>query len=416
MGSGHHYILRFRQPIVMSFIATGAGYSVVADVSLHFISADGRTTNRAAGEEGPRQRLLGNLPRDGYNATHVISPHPHRPSQCNWRRHPDHAGRLRLRERFPQAFLAWAVEERAAALLRGHETLDELILLPRHWLKSPGGVWRLRRKLKGLRFDATIDVQSLTKSALLAGLSGARQRIGFGNPGGRELSKWFNNRRVDPKSTHVVDRYLELLRPLGIESPAVRFQVPEHDEDRARLRRRRFAKSGWKAALRSSIPGAGWPSKLWPSDRYAAVARHLHSAWHLATLVVWAGEAERRMAEQIAGDSAGAGHVAPHTSLTELAALARRARLFVGADTGPLHLAAAVGTPCVGLYGPWPAARHGPYGPQHIALQKLFFEGPTRARRRAPPIYMESITAEMACEACDRVLLANAECKMPLAK
>ncbi len=121
--------------------------------------------------------------------------------------------------------------------LRGHEALDELIELPRGWLKSPGGVWRLRRRLHDLRFDTTIDVQSLTKSAVLAWLSGAKRRIGFGNPGGRELSKWFNNQRVDPKATHVVDRYLELLRPLGIESPAVRFQVPEHEADRAAAER-----------------------------------------------------------------------------------------------------------------------------------------------------------------------------------
>src|SRR5271169_2959535 len=80
-----------------------------------------------------------------------------------------------LRERFPHAFLAWAVERRAAALLRGHEALNELIELPRGWLKSPGGVWRLRQKLRNLQFDVTIDVQSLTKSALLARLSGARR-------------------------------------------------------------------------------------------------------------------------------------------------------------------------------------------------------------------------------------------------
>jgi heptosyltransferase I len=99
--------------------------------------------------------------------------------------------------------------------------------------------------------------------------------------------------------------------------------------------------------------------------------------------------------------------VAPPTTLPQLAALARRARIFVGADTGPLHLAVAVGTRCVGLYGPWPAAKHGPYGPQNIALQKMVFEGPTRQRRHAPPVYMESITTEMVCEACDRILNAK---------
>ena len=91
-------------------------------------------------------------------------------------------------------------------------------------------------------------------------------------------------------------------------------------------------------------------------------------------------------------------------SLTVLAALIRRARLFVGSDTGPLHLAAAVGTPCVALYGPWPAEKHGPYGPQHIAIQKMRFEGSTRQRRRASSIYMEAIDVESVCAACDQIL------------
>ena len=99
-----------------------------------------------------------------------------------------------------------------------------------------------------------------------------------------------------------------------------------------------------------------------------------------------------------------AARLAPPTSLTELAALARRARLFLGSDTGPLHLAAAVGTPCVGLYGPWPAERHGPYGAQHVALQEAFFDGPTRKRRKAPPALMEAITVDRVCEACDQIL------------
>ncbi len=308
-----------------------------------------------------------------------------------------------LRERFPDAMLAWAVERRAGTLLQGHEALDELIMLPRGWLKSPGGVWRLRRKLRDLRFDVTVDVQSLTKSAVLAWLTGARRRIGFGNPGGRELSKWFNNERVDPKSTHVIDRYLELLGPLGIRSPTVRFQVPEQAEARESAEQT-IDREGLADGFAIINPGAGWPSKLWPAERYAAVARHLGDAWRLPTLVVWAGEAEQAAAQRIAGEGGESAVMAPPTTLPELAALARRARLFIGADTGPLHLAVAVDTPCVGLYGPWPAARHGPYGPRHVALQKMFFEGPTRARRTAPPIYMESITTEMVREACDGML------------
>jgi ADP-heptose:LPS heptosyltransferase len=150
--------------------------------------------------------------------------------------------------------------------------------------------------------------------------------------------------------------------------------------------------------------GAGWPSKVWPPARYAAVAAHLGRAWKLPSLVLWSGEQEGNAAQQVVAGSAGSARAAPPTSLTEAAALARRARLFVGSDTGPLHLAAAVGTPCVGLYGPWPAKRHGPYGAKHIALQEMVFEGSTRQRRNAPPKFMEAITTELVCEACDRIL------------
>jgi heptosyltransferase I len=316
-----------------------------------------------------------------------------------------------LRERFPDAFLAWAVEQRAGTLLQGHEALDDLILLPHGWLKSPRGVWRLRRQLRNLRLDLTIDVQSLSRSAILAWLSGARRRIGFGDPWGRELSRWFNNERVDCRTTHVVDCYLELLRPLGIESPAVRFQVPELEPDR-KTAEELISQLKLEGGFAIVNPGAGWPSKIWPVERYAAVARHLSQSWRLPALVLWAGQSERALAEQIAAAGGPTVHVAPPTTLPQLAALARRTRLFVGADTGPLHLAAAVGTPCVGLYGPWPASRHGPYGPKNIALQKMVFEGPTRQRRSAPAIYMESITTEDVCEACDQVLMQKEKCKM----
>lgn len=308
-----------------------------------------------------------------------------------------------IREHFPDAFIAWVVEKRAAALLDGHKAVDELIRLPRGWLKSPRGVWQLRRRLRDLRFDVAIDVQSLSKSAVAAWLSGAKRRIGFGNPGGRELSKWFNNERVNPTATHVVDRYLELLRPLGIVTPNVQFQVPERDEER-QTAERHIAEMEIASGYAIMNPGAGWPSKLWPLERYAAVARHLDAAWRLPTLIVWAGEGERAMADAIVRVSGGAARMAPSTTLPELAAMSRRAKLFLGSDTGPLHLAAAVGTPCVGLYGPWPADRHGPYGSQHIALQKMHFDGPTRARRTAPAVYMESISTEMVCEACDVIL------------
>jgi ADP-heptose:LPS heptosyltransferase len=308
-----------------------------------------------------------------------------------------------LREHFPAAFLAWAVEAPASCLLRGHAAIDELIVLPRGWLKSPKTVWQLRRRLRDMKFDLAIEAQGLTKAAIVAWLSGTRRRIGFGDPWGRELSRWLNTELVDTTVDHVVDRNLELLLPLGIAPPTAQFQVPEDASDREAAERI-IHEAGVGHGFAVINPGARWASKLWPADRYAVVASHLGRTWSLPTLVIWAGDDERRLAEQIIANSDGWARMAPRTTLGELAALARRCRLFIASDTGPLHLAAAVGTPCVGLYGPWPANKHGPYGPQHIALQERFFEGATKARRTAPPELMEAISAQRVCEACDQIL------------
>jgi heptosyltransferase I len=310
-----------------------------------------------------------------------------------------------LREHFPQAFLAWAVQSHAGQLLQGHEALDRVITLPRGWLKSPAGVWRLRRSLHELRFDVAIEAQGLTKAAILAWLSGAPRRIGFGVPWGRELSRWLNTETVDTPGPHIVERNMQLLRPLGIESPTARFRVPEQPQDR-QTADEMIHGAGLDGGFAIINAGAGWPSKLWPAERFAAVAVHLGTAWSLPTLVVWAGDAEMEIARQIVAGSQGHARLAPSTTLTELGAVSRRAKVFIGSDTGPLHLAAAVGTPCVGLYGPWPSEVHGPFGPQHIALQKARFTGSTRQRRTAPAALMEAITVADVCEACDKVLHA----------
>jgi len=313
-----------------------------------------------------------------------------------------------LRERFPDAFLAWVVQRPAAGLLEGHAALDELIDLPRGWLKSPRGVWQLRRRLRDLRFDVALDAQGLTKSALLAWLSGAPRRIGFGRPWGRELSRWLNTETADAPGPHIVQRNLQLLRPLGIESPSVRFQLPERPEDRQKAEEI-IKLSGLDRGFARMNVGAGWPSKLWPTERYAATAEYLGETHQMPTLVLWFGPKEQVMAEKVVAGSRGHARLAPATSLGELASLARRARLFIGSDTGPLHLAAAVGTPCVGLYGPWPREVHGPYGPRHMALQKAYFEGATRRRRRAPRQLMKAIEVEDVCEACETILQRSAE-------
>jgi heptosyltransferase-1 len=308
-----------------------------------------------------------------------------------------------LREHFPRARIDWVAEQKAATLLERHAALDEVIALPRRWLKSPAAVWRLRRRLRAARYDVVVDAHGLTKSAIVALLSGAPRRIGFAGWRGRELSRLSYNERVCTTGPHVIDHNLQLLRPLGIERPTVRFDLPERPEA-ARWAETTIVQAGVQQGFALINPGAGWPSKLWPADRYAEVAAHLGRQWNLPSLVAWAGDDERALAAAIASGSDDFAKVAPPTTLPQLAALARRARLFVGADTGPLHLAVAVDTPCVGLYGPWPAETNGPYGQRHVAIQKLRFDGPTHKRRTAPPKYMEAIDVASVRAACDGIL------------
>jgi lipopolysaccharide heptosyltransferase I len=309
-----------------------------------------------------------------------------------------------LRAALPEATIGWVVEGRNAELLARHPAIDHVIVAPRRWLKSPRAILDLRRRLRQLQFDVTIDLQCLTKSAVAAWLSGARRRIGKAGDHGRELSRWFHNELVAAGGRHVVDHYLELVAPLGIERPKVRFDLPEQmaeartADDYLRsegLSRRRFAVLN---------PGAGWPSKIWPAERYGSVAARLRAAHGLASVATWGGAEERPLAEAIVAASGGACHLAPPTTILELAALCRRAALFVGSDTGPMHLSAAVGTPTISLHGPSRAEWCGAYGPGNIRLQAEYEDGSANYRRQAGDAAMRAITVDMVVAACDELV------------
>jgi heptosyltransferase-1 len=309
-----------------------------------------------------------------------------------------------LRAALPQATIGWVVEGRNADLLEGHPAIDHVIRTPRRWLKSPRAVLDLRRRLRSHRFDVAIDLQSLTKSAVAAWLSGAPQRIGMAGPDGREFSKLLNNERVLPRATHVVDRYLELLQPLGIASPAVEFNYPERDDD-AEAADAILKQAGLRPGAFAVLnPGAGWPSKIWPAERYGELARRLLAQRGLPSLAVWGGASEQPLARAIVAGSGGAANLAPATTVPQLAAICRRAALFLGSDTGPMHLAVAVGTPTVSMHGTSIADRCGAYGPHNIRLQVRYHEGSSKERRGADDSAMRAIPVELTLEACCKLL------------
>jgi lipopolysaccharide heptosyltransferase I len=279
----------------------------------------------------------------------------------------------------------WLAEPAGAALLDGNPPLARLHRAPAARAFRLSGARAAARALRRERFDVAIDFQGLWKSAAWARLSGARRVLGYGPDWRREPASALLMReraRLPEGLAHVIDKNLALLRPLGIEAVGLReFPLP------ADPRAERAAQDGLsrlglgRAALALLNPGGGWASKLWPPERHGELARGLRERG-LVPLVTW-GPGEDELAARVVAASDGAAVRAFPTSLLEYAALARRARLVVAADTGPLHLACAVGAPVVGLYGPTDPARNGPFSPQDEALRAVPPCAPCHRRRCA---------------------------------
>src|SRR5262249_47729916 len=206
----------------------------------------------------------------------------------------------------------------ASPLVAANDAVDRLIVVPRRFAASPRVLWRLRRVLRREGFDVTLDPQGLTKSGLVACLSGATRRIGFARPAAREFNPWLQTELVTSRAQHRVERYLELLKPLSIDRPAVRFglSLPAGAEAAAEQCAGRPELRGGYAALN---PGAGWDSKRWPIERFAEVARHLASRG-MPSVVTWGGPPERAWAGTNVAQARRAAAPASPTTLVGLAA------------------------------------------------------------------------------------------------
>lgn len=304
-----------------------------------------------------------------------------------------------IRQHIPDAFIGWVVEKKAAPMVRGHLVIDSVIELHRGWFTSRKGIQQAKHTLREHEFDVSIDCQGLTKSALAGYLSGAKNRIGFAGKHGGEVSRLLNNNRVTPVFSHVVDRSLELLIPLEIHSPQVNWKLPLSKTARSWARRWRRTISAPKLAVIN--PGATWRSKLWETDRFAAVAKSAADRHGYHSVVVWGTFEERLMAEEIVKLSGGSASLAPNTDLDHLGALIETAHLFISGDTGPLHIAVAVGTDTIGLYGATRPGDSGPYG--HTAIQNEYESGSRKQRRRASNNAMRQIHVSDVQDAIDRI-------------
>ena len=329
-------------------------------------------------------------------------------------------GAAALRRAFPSATIAWAVEQRWAELLcaTGAENaasgspekplVDHVHFMNTvAWRKALFGdetwkqAWTAMSALRAAHYELAVDFQGAWKSAGLAWWSAAAERVGSDRPRERPAAIFYT-RRVPTTSPHVVDQGLELAAAVIGQKPGPPcFPLPSSAASEAwcdnELQRRGLR----EFALLS--PGAGWGAKLWPPKNYGQVAAALAEAGLPSLINFGPGEEElARAVEQVSGGAA----QPLCCSLGELIALTRRARLFIGGDSGPMHLAAALGVPVVAIFGPTDPARNGPYGTRSITLRHAA-STTSYTHHDRPDEALHSISTEEVVRAALRLLEAG---------
>jgi lipopolysaccharide heptosyltransferase I len=276
-----------------------------------------------------------------------------------------------LRTEFPNGRIDWMVDPRYVELLDRVTCIDRRIGVDPRAIRHGPGRERFRETIRELRqhhYDAVIDLQGLLKSAMLARSVRAHRTIGFPRKHLREqLARLFYTDAPDPgDATHVIYKNLALLAPLKVEDLRVRFPLEILQTTTAEQVSSRFGPSGYVLIN----PGAAWPNKRWPPERFGAVAAAIVRDVGVRSLVLW-GPGEQEIAHRVAEAAMGAAEVSPPTTISDLIGISRAARLIISGDTGPLHIAGAVNTPIVALFGPTRAERNGPWGLHDVAVSRV---------------------------------------------
>lgn len=329
-----------------------------------------------------------------------------------------------IRRALPGAEIVWAVERRAAEVLRDNPLVDRLIELDtkalRRWRPVSGETLlaprQQLRRLRASAFDVALDFQGLLKSAAIARFSRAARSYGFARPALREpASRFLLTETVNvPTHTNVIRKNLALAAgALGISVPTDgdEFEfplgvLPEHEREAAEA----AALVDENFAILNV--GGGWPTKLWSVERYGALADALLAEHKLRSLVTY-GPGERELAESVVGASRTQAARALSLSLKGFYALARRARVYVGGDTGPTHLAVAAGAPVVGLFGPTEWWRNGSPRAADICVERTDINCRVDCHRRACSVWvcMDIEVASVLAAVSERLRRAAVESK-----
>jgi heptosyltransferase-1 len=297
-----------------------------------------------------------------------------------------------VRRALPRAQISWVVERRASEILKDNPFLETLIEVDtkvlRRWPMSGETLLAPRQQLRRLRaspFDLALDFQGLLKSASVARLSGAPRRVGFARSHLREPASRFllTETLSVPARTHIIRKNLALAcGTLGIDVPAAdEFEFPiavsrTHEREANEV----VQQTGERFTILN--PGGGWPTKLWDAGRYGSLADALWLNYGLRSVVTY-GPGERELAERVAESSRTGAALTSSPSLKGFYALARRAAVYVGGDTGPTHLAVAAGAPIVGLFGPTEWWRNGSPREADICVERMDIDCRTDCHRRA---------------------------------
>ncbi len=326
-----------------------------------------------------------------------------------------------LRNAFPQATIGWIIEERWAELLcapgtarRGPRSAQRPLVdwvhtvRMRDWgraLWSISTLEHIARTWNDVRtagYDVAVDLQGAIRSAVLARWSGARVVVGAAEPRESPASLWYT-RRVVPFGAHVIEQNLSVAATLAGGYSGGQLRLPAAELPRSEAAEKKIEQWLAQAGMQKFAivnPGAGWGAKRWPAERYGLVARALGKDG--VRSVLNCGPGEENLAREAESASEGAA-LAIQCSISELIALTRRAQLFVGGDTGPLHLGAALQVPVVGIFGPTDPARNGPYGTRSVVLRNP--ESVTsHARRTRPDEAMLEISVDEVVSAARKLL------------
>jgi len=271
-----------------------------------------------------------------------------------------------IKDHLPDSRVSWLIEARRIDMVNFHPQLDKIFVFERS--KGAAGVWDLYQTLRREHFDVTLDLQRIFKSGLFSLLSGARRRIGFHRRNSKEINWLFNNEYIPyfHENLSKLDHYLKFTEHLGLSDPAhLEFGFKHLDVNQMAPP----AVVETQNICIAVVMGSSWESKDWHFDGYCNFVQYVLNNLKRPVILL-GGNSQKPIAAKLIKKINSPGVIdLTGNSLLEMIAVLKAAAAAVGPDSGPGHLAAAVGTPYITLFGPTPADRHAPYGCEHLIVQ-----------------------------------------------